>query len=77
MKQKMLERFGAVFGDARGVEVLEAPGRVNLIGGCTVNIVKNEAVESFIEKVGKAYKEKIGYDADFYVTEVGEGPGKL
>lgn len=46
-------------------------------GGCTVSIVKDEAVDTFIEKVGKAYKEKIGYAADFYVVEIGDGPRKL
>lgn len=43
-------------------------------GGCTVSIVKEEAVQNFIDKVGKAYKEKIGYAADFYVVEIGNGP---
>ena len=46
-------------------------------GGCTVSIVKDEAVDRFIEQVGKAYKEKIGYAADFYVVEIGDGPAKL
>ena len=46
-------------------------------GGCTVSIVKDEAIDSFIEKVGKAYQEKIGYAADFYVVEVGNGPVTL
>ena len=46
-------------------------------GGCTVSIVKNDACDEFIEKVGKAYKEKIGYAADFYVVEVGSGPKEL
>ena len=46
-------------------------------GGCTVSIVKDEAIDSFIEKVGAAYKEKIGYGADFYVVEIGDGPGRL
>ena len=46
-------------------------------GGCTVSIVKDEAVDNFIEKVGTAYKEKIGYAADFYVVEIGDGPVKL
>ena len=41
-------------------------------GGCTVSIVKDEAVDSFIEKVGAAYKDKIGYAADFYVVEIGD-----
>lgn len=46
-------------------------------GGCTVSIVKDEAVEAFIEQVGKAYKEKIGYEGDFYVVEIGGGPARL
>ena len=46
-------------------------------GGCTVSIVKDEAIDSFIEKVGAVYKEKIGYGADFYVVEIGDGPGRL
>ncbi len=46
-------------------------------GGCTVSIVKDEAVDSFIDKVGKAYKDKIGYNADFYVVEIGSGPCRL
>jgi len=43
-------------------------------GGCTVSIVKEEAVETFIEAVGAAYEKKIGYAADFYVVEIGDGP---
>ena len=46
-------------------------------GGCTVNLVKDEYVESFIKNVGEAYKSKIGYAADFYVVDVGSGPCKL
>lgn len=46
-------------------------------GGCSVSIVKNDAVDTFIEQVGKAYKEKIGYAADFYVVEIGDGPVRL
>ena len=46
-------------------------------GGCTVSIVKEESVDTFIEKVGKAYQEKIGYAGDFYVVEIGDGPTRL
>ncbi|MBE5868991.1 MAG: galactokinase [Lachnospiraceae bacterium] len=46
-------------------------------GGCTVSIVKDEAIDTFIEQVGAAYLEKIGYAADFYVVEVGDGPAVL
>ena len=46
-------------------------------GGCTVSIVENDAIDSFIENVGKTYKEKIGYAADFYVVEIGEGARRI
>ena len=46
-------------------------------GGCTVSIVKDEAVDRFIDQVGKTYKETIGYAADFYVVEIGSGPCEL
>lgn len=46
-------------------------------GGCTVSIVKNSAIDRFIEQVGKAYQEKIGYAADFYVVEIGDGPSVI
>lgn len=43
-------------------------------GGCAVSIVKNEAVDNAIKNIGKAYESKIGYKADFYVVEIGNGP---
>lgn len=46
-------------------------------GGCAVSIVKEDAVAAFIENVGKAYKEQIGYAADFYVVEIGDGSSVL
>ena len=46
-------------------------------GGCTVSIVKDEAVDEFKEKVGAAYMERVGKKADFYVVEIGDGPRTL
>ena len=46
-------------------------------GGCTVSIVKDEAVENFKEKVGTAYQQRVGKQADFYVVEIGNGPSRL
>ena len=42
-------------------------------GGAAIALVKNEAIESFIESVGKAYEKEMGYEADFYVANIGEG----
>lgn len=46
-------------------------------GGCTVSIVKEEAVESFIREVGSAYQERTGLKADFYVAEIGDGSKQI
>ena len=43
-------------------------------GGCAVSIVETDKVNQFMLNVGKAYKDKIGYAADFYVVSVGNGP---
>ena len=43
-------------------------------GGCTVSIVKDEAVENFKKTVGENYLKKIGYEATFYTVEIGGGP---
>ena len=42
-------------------------------GGCTVSIVKNDAVDHFIASVGPVYAEKVGHEAEFYVVDIGEG----
>jgi galactokinase len=42
-------------------------------GGCTVSIVREDAVDRFIEEVGKNYTAKTGLVPCFYVSEVGEG----
>ena len=46
-------------------------------GGCTVSIVKNDAVETFVEQVGKGYKEQTGDEAEVYVVEIGDGARRL
>lgn len=46
-------------------------------GGCTVSIVEENQVGLFIEEVGKTYESKIGYKADFYVVDIGNGPERL
>lgn len=46
-------------------------------GGCTVSIVKEEAIPDFKQKVGDAYKKKVGYDCTFYVVSIGDGPEEV
>lgn len=42
-------------------------------GGCTVSLVREEYIDSFIENVGKIYKEKTGINPEFYISEIGDG----
>lgn len=46
-------------------------------GGCTVSIVKNDAIDTFIETIGTAYKEKVGHEAEFYTVEIDDGARRL
>lgn len=46
-------------------------------GGCTVSIVKNDAVDTFINTVGEKYKEAVGHEAEFYVVDIGDGAHKI
>lgn len=46
-------------------------------GGCTVSIVRQDAVDTFIQTLGKAYKEKAGHEAEFYVVDIGDGAHRL
>lgn len=46
-------------------------------GGCTVSIVKNDAVDTFIESIGKTYKEKVGHEAEFYTVDIGDGASRI
>jgi galactokinase len=46
-------------------------------GGCTVNLVREEAVERFMEQSGKNYKARTGLTAEFYAAEVSDGVREL
>ena len=46
-------------------------------GGCTVSIVKNDAVDTFVQEIGKAYFDKVGHEAELYVVDIGDGARRL
>ena len=46
-------------------------------GGCTVNIVKNDAVDAFVERIKKEYQEETGIEAEIYFANIGDGARKL
>ena len=46
-------------------------------GGCSVSLVREDAVDAFIETVGKEYEKKIGYPASFYVSDISDGGMEL
>lgn len=46
-------------------------------GGCTINLVKTEAVNALIKKVGDAYREQTGTEMLAYVVEIEDGTGSL
>ena len=46
-------------------------------GGCTVSLVRDEAIPTFIEQVGAEYTEKTGLKADFYIAQIGDGAHRV
>ncbi len=42
-------------------------------GGCTVSIVENDVVETFVSKIGASYLEAFGHEAEFYIVDIGDG----
>ena len=64
-------------------EALKLPGVIGSritgggFGGCSVSIVKNDAVEEFKEKVGNVYTERTGLTAEFYIADAADGARKL
>ena len=46
-------------------------------GGCTVSLVRDEAIDTFKEKLSEVYQQKVGKTPEFYVVSIGDGPSRL
>lgn len=46
-------------------------------GGCTVSLVRDEAIPHFIEQVGANYERRTGIKPEFYIAEIGDGARKV
>ncbi|CAM3038760.1 galactokinase [Lactiplantibacillus plajomi] len=46
-------------------------------GGCAIAIVAKDQVANFKKNVGRVYAETVGYEADFYIAEIADGPREL
>ena len=46
-------------------------------GGCTINLVKEDAVKAFAERAALAYKEQFGIEPEAYVMETADGTNRL
>ena len=46
-------------------------------GGCTVSIVKNDAVDELKKRVEKEYPKKTGLDAEVYIVDIGDGTRRI
>ncbi|MEM5017463.1 galactokinase [Metabacillus indicus] len=42
-------------------------------GGCAIAIVEKTAADDFLREVGRAYLSEIGYEASFYIANIGDG----
>lgn len=46
-------------------------------GGCTVSIVEENQVETFMERVGQGYQKATGLPASFYLSDIADGAGEV
>ncbi len=46
-------------------------------GGCAIALVKTEKIATFEKAVGDKYLKVVGYPAEFYVAQIGDGSKKL
>lgn len=46
-------------------------------GGCTINLMENEAIETVAKKVSEEYKKTFGIEPKIYVTKISGGTNKI
>lgn len=46
-------------------------------GGCTINLIKKEAVEGVAARISKKYLEQFGVETEVYRTVIDDGAGKV
>ena len=46
-------------------------------GGCTVAIVKDDAIEDYQKIITRGYNEKYGLTPEFYIVDIGAGAGRI
>lgn len=46
-------------------------------GGCTVSLVKNDAIAAFKKEVAEKYSARIGYAPSFYVANIADGTHRI
>lgn len=69
--------------DILAEEAARCPGVVGArmtgggFGGCTVNIVKKEALSGFMEEMVRRYRERVGYEPSIYPADIGGGPREI
>ena len=42
-------------------------------GGCTINLVENNSIDSIVKKISQSYKEKFGKEPGVYITHISNG----
>jgi galactokinase len=72
---KELDILVKIAADEEGVEGARMTGAG--FGGCTVNLVKKDLVDQFVKNIKAKYKEKMGIEAEVYVSNPGDGARKI